>query len=681
MPTGLKPAPVPRPGKPGAGDTIAMRTIMFSSKATIPNPHKIGRTALCGWLALLGHAAGAGAGQVTLSWDANTESTLGGYKLYYGTSSGNYTANVDVGKATTYTLNNLADGATYYIAAQAYDTGRTVQSGYSNQVAYVAAPAAQIAANPASGSAKAGQAVTFTDTSQGSVTSRSWNLGNGVTSTAQSASTNYSAAGTYTVTLKVTGPGGSNTATQSYVVKAAQVAAPVANFTATPATGAAPLPVSFTDTSTGSPTAWSWSFGDGGTATVASPSHTYAAAGTYTVTLTARNASGSSNKTGTVTVTGSSSGGSGGGANGLVAAYGFEEPAGNTAQDSSGLNNHGAISTATRTNNGKFGRALSFNGTNAWVSVNDAASLDLTSGMTLEAWVYPQAAMSGVSSVLNKESGSGSAYGLFANAATNQAAAGILTSTWWQLPGGTSLPATTWKHLAATYDGSLLKFYVDANPVAQGAVNGAIQVSNGALRIGGHSILGDYFAGRIDEVRLYNRALSQAEIAADRNKPILNSLWKASTVPANPTTPADTSPVELGLKFKSDVAGTITGLRFYKGTTNTGTHVATLWSASGQQLARATFSGETASGWQQVNFATPVKIAANTVYVASYHTNVGQYAHNTGFFAAAGYDSVPLHALGGSGNANGVYRYSATPAFPNSSYQSTNYWVDVVFKP
>ena len=70
------------------------------------------------------------------------------------------------------------------------------------------------------------------------------------------------------------------------------------------------------------------------------------------------------------------------------------------------------------------------------------------------------------------------------------------------------------------------------------------------------------------------------------------------------------SPVELGLKFRSDVAGTITGIRFYKASTNTGSHVANLWSSSGTKLATATFTGETASGWQQVNFASPVSITA-----------------------------------------------------------------------
>ena len=156
------------------------------------------------------------------------------------------------------------------------------------------------------------------------------------------------------------------------------------------------------------------------------------------------------------------------------------------------------------------------------------------------------------------------------------------------------------------------------------------------------------------------------------------SIWGPTAVPANPADP-DTAAVELGVKFTSDVNGLITGIRFYKSTTNTGTHTGTLWSSVGDLLATATFTGETASGWQQVSFATPVAISANTVYVASYHTNTGHYAGDNGYFAAAGVDNPPLHALrDGVSGGNGVYAYGAS-SFPANTYQSSNYWVDVVF--
>ncbi|MFO0891121.1 MAG: DUF4082 domain-containing protein [Isosphaeraceae bacterium] len=158
-----------------------------------------------------------------------------------------------------------------------------------------------------------------------------------------------------------------------------------------------------------------------------------------------------------------------------------------------------------------------------------------------------------------------------------------------------------------------------------------------------------------------------------------NTLWPSAAVPSVASS-SDTSAVELGVKFRSDVAGTITGIRFYKGPGNTGTHVGRLWDSGGNLLATATFSGETASGWQQVSFATPVAIAANTVYVASYHAPSGGYSYDPRYFAIAGVDSGPLHALAdGVSGGNGLYAYGPSGTFPTGSYNSTNYWVDVVF--
>ena len=159
------------------------------------------------------------------------------------------------------------------------------------------------------------------------------------------------------------------------------------------------------------------------------------------------------------------------------------------------------------------------------------------------------------------------------------------------------------------------------------------------------------------------------------------TLWPATTVPGTVDAGPDSS-VEVGVKFRSDVAGTIRGIRFYKAAGNTGTHSGSLWSRTGTKLATANFSGETASGWQQVNFTSPVAITANTVYVASYHTNVGHYSGDENYFASVGRDNAPLHALrDGVSGVNGVYAYGSTSKFPNLGWRSSNYWVDVVFTP
>ena len=77
-----------------------------------------------------------------------------------------------------------------------------------------------------------------------------------------------------------------------------------------------------------------------------------------------------------------------------------------------------------------------------------------------------------------------------------------------------------WTHLAATYDGSTLRFYVNGTQAASRAVTGGITSSTNPLRIGGNSVWGEWFNGSIDEVRIYNRALTPAQISTDMNTPI-----------------------------------------------------------------------------------------------------------------------------------------------------------------
>jgi hypothetical protein len=158
------------------------------------------------------------------------------------------------------------------------------------------------------------------------------------------------------------------------------------------------------------------------------------------------------------------------------------------------------------------------------------------------------------------------------------------------------------------------------------------------------------------------------------------SIFSATSAPVNPSA-NDSAAVEVGVKFRSDASGYITGLRFYKGSSNTGTHVGSLWSSTGTLLGSATFAGETASGWQQVTFPGGIQVTANTVYVASYHTNTGFYAADANGLST-GVDNGPMHALAdGVSGGNGVYMYNATSVFPNQSFSGSNYWVDVVFSP
>jgi VCBS repeat-containing protein len=137
----------------------------------------------------------------------------------------------------------------------------------------------------------------------------------------------------------------------------------------------------------------------------------------------------------------------------------------------------------------------------------------------------------------------------------------------------------------------------------------------------------------------------------------------------------DTSAVELGVRFQASVAGTVTGIRFYKGSQDTGTHTGTLWSSAGAQVATLTFTNETASGWQTAYFTSPVTLTAGQIYTASYHTNSGHYSSSANYFIS----NVTSGALTAPAANNGVFAYGSGNLFPSQTFDGTNYWVDVMF--
>jgi hypothetical protein len=151
------------------------------------------------------------------------------------------------------------------------------------------------------------------------------------------------------------------------------------------------------------------------------------------------------------------------------------------------------------------------------------------------------------------------------------------------------------------------------------------------------------------------------------------SIWQ-NAAPSGAVDAADTSAVNLGIQFQASAGGHITGIRFYKESDNTGTHTGSLWTASGTLLATGTFSNETASGWQELDFSTPVAITAGTTYVASYSTTTGHYAATQNGLASP-VTNGPLTALA----SGGVYAYGSPGTFPSNTFNASNYWVDVVY--
>jgi len=199
---------------------------------------------------------------------------------------------------------------------------------------------------------------------------------------------------------------------------------------------------------------------------------------------------------------------------GLVAAYGFEEGSGTAVGDASGSNNSGVASGTTWSTAGKFGNALVFNGTSSQVTIPDAPSLRLTTAMTLEAWVFPTTAPTGWRAIVDKNV---DGYYLFASTdnGNRPAGGGTWTSGNQNTFGLSPIPVNAWTHLATTFDGATVRLFVNGVQVASQAQTAALAPTTATLQIGADAYPTEHFAGMIDEVRVYNRALSAAEIQAD----------------------------------------------------------------------------------------------------------------------------------------------------------------------
>jgi hypothetical protein len=158
------------------------------------------------------------------------------------------------------------------------------------------------------------------------------------------------------------------------------------------------------------------------------------------------------------------------------------------------------------------------------------------------------------------------------------------------------------------------------------------------------------------------------------------SIWPGTAQPSVATA-NDTNAVNLGVHFTPSSNGWIAGIRFYKGAGNTGTHIGSLWTSGGTLLGQVTFTGESASGWQVAYFPSPIPVTAGNTYVASYFAPNGGYSVDSGYFGSAGVTNGPLTAPQSAAVSpgNGLYGYAGSPAFPASTYNATNYWVDVVF--
>lgn len=384
-------------------------------------------------------------------------------------------------------------------------------------------PIAVASASPTSGVAPL--TVTFSSAGsydpEGAALTYKWTFGDGTnSSTVANPSHIYQNHGTYTAQLTVS-DGVNSTVSSNLTIRVGNQP-PIAIAGANPTYGARPLTVAFSSAGSydpeGATLSYAWTFGNGATSIAANPSYTYQTDGVFTAQLTVSdgvNKTSSSNLTITVSDV----------PPGLVAAYGFEEGSGTNVFDTSGNTNNGTISHAIWTT-GKFGKALSFAGTNnSLVTVNDSASLHMTSAITVEAWVYPTAFNGNFQPIIIKPMNSAFSsisFALQGASRTTEVPSFGLSVLSNNISGSVILPLNAWSHLAATYDGTTARLYINGTPVASQAQTGTLTTATQPLSIGMN------WGGRIDEVRIYNRALSAGEIQTNMNTSVI-------TVPAPPS--------------------------------------------------------------------------------------------------------------------------------------------------
>jgi chitodextrinase len=221
---------------------------------------------------------------------------------------------------------------------------------------------------------------------------------------------------------------------------------------------------------------------------------------------------------------------------GPVAAYSFNSVSGASAPDDSGNGNTGAVSGAVPAT-GRNGGGLAFDGIDDVVTVADSASLDLTSAVTLEAWIDVDIATDW-RAVLYKGKPGALAYGFFSSSSANIPTGVVLSGgAEHGVSGGQQFQPGSWAHMALTYDGSMVRLYLGGQLFGSTAASGPLATNADPFRIGGNGILGQHFAGVIDDVRVYNRALTAAEIQVDMTTPVSGS---PPPPPPPPPPPAST---------------------------------------------------------------------------------------------------------------------------------------------
>jgi hypothetical protein len=372
---------------------------------------------------------------------------------------------------------------------------------------------------------------------------------------------------------------------------------------------------------------------------------------------------------------------------GLVAAYGFNEGSGGTLVDLSGNHLNGTIVGATWTSAGKYGNALSFDGQSNYVDLGNPTALRLSGSLTLEAWVKATATPPDDGQIVSKSDGPGWQLKTSPDTGVHTFGAKVTSTsgapTWRYSTTVRSLD--TWYHVASVYDASAqtLSVYVNGVP-DNGVLRGTVPSSeidrtvnvNIGRRTGGY-----YFAGIIDEVRIYNRALSQSEVQTDMITPLDGAPAPSDSTPptVSLTSPANGATVTGTVSVTASASDNVgvAGVRFLLDGANLGSEVTTAPYGISWDTSTASAGNHVLSAVARDTSNNTTTSAAVNVKVSAASGQIGQWS------AVASWPIVAVHAsLLPSGNVLAWTDYTinggaqiwrpATNTFTDKTYDLVN---------
>lgn len=663
--------------------------MLYSRNADSPRSVRSRTAIIVPWLFLLLAPISAESGTITLAWDASsTPELVSGYVVYYGTSSGNYTQTVDAGTALSVVVSNLTDGVQYFFVVRARNSVGTL-SGPSNEVSGLPTPGpnqAPTITNPGNRTVKEGPftlSISASDPDGNPLTFSATGLPGGLTIN-QSTGVISGTASPGTSTITVTVSDGTAQASAQFQLTVTANAAPTLSVVPEQTNDnddSVSLQLSASDAN-GDPLTFSATGLPSGLTLNTSTgliTGTPSSLGAHSVTVSVSDGALSASRSFTWTITEAPQ-------TPPLSHWRFDTATGTTAPDSTGTRT-GTLTNGATWTTGRSGNAVALDGVNDYVAL---PTFDVTgSRLTIAAWLRNGSFPSGVSQrFVSKASGTAasSTYWMLAQTTSGGAArlqfrlrTGSSTTTLTATSG--TLPVNTWYHAVATYDGATMRLYLNGVEVGATAKTGTLATSTSVpVSIGRSPEGSNYMTGAIDDVRLYDRALTTSQIAALLNEPVNRS--PVVTNPGNRTVPqgsfsltvsatdADGDPLTYsatGLPAGTSInpsTGAITG------TVLPGSSSITVTASDGQAQGSATFTLTVTAAFTD-DPLVPGTHSMRAVHITELRTRINALRVARGLPAVtwedpvivAGVTQVKLAHITAMRNAlNGVYSAMSRPA-------------------